>query len=440
MTSLGPVHPLDVDLADLVDGVVEAARASQLEAHLSECLLCRIKRERLRRAPPATPAPTADRPPLPSLAFVVPGTQEGVEPTAGELWVTGGDERILVLVVRAHPDRLLVAPVTLDVEAADEENVVVDAARSPLQTGLAIHPTLAAEVPRAVLAGRFGAFGSGEELAEILSGDGPGLTRGKAIEGPSDPRLELRQLLADRLASLEETPPDPAARADAPPARPEQVTSALIADLRAMRGGACTVQALDNWSGLNLPVRNRWVPMLTVDEVGIVLVVLDTPHGLVDEDDFEAARSVLTRFGDSALVVLGRALTEFAEVFDSPSLHYGIDIPSGAHTPPRPLSSGLAPFDAIAKFLDQHTGAKVMGPPSRGAVTRVDVGDILREAAAAAVADAVRQGPRFKIAPKRRGYESLAGAQDGLQAALEQAFTEESVVEDLIHLARRSEP
>jgi hypothetical protein len=424
MTSSRSAHPLDVDLADLVDGVVEAARAAELEAHLDDCLLCRIKRERLMRAPPVP----ATGPQLPPVAFAVPAVDDGGDPTEGDLWLAGDDERVLVLVLRTHGERLLVAPVTFDVEAADEETVVVDAARSPLQIGLAVHPTLATEVPRTVLVGRLGALAGGID---------EGLTGGVAVAGPADPRLGLRQLLADRLASLEDIPPDPATGADAPPARPEEVASALIADLRAMRGAACAVRAMEGWGGLALPVRSQWAPMFTLDEVGIVLVVFDTPHGLVEEADYEAARSVLTRFNASALVVLARGVSGLAEVFDAAALHHGIDMPSGTHSPPRPLISGLTPFDAIAKFLDQHTGAKAMSPPSRGAVTRVDVGEVLREAAAAAAADAVRQGPRFKIAPKRRGYESLADARDGLQAALARAFTDDSVAAGLIELARR---
>ena len=77
-----------------------------------------------------------------------------------------------------------------------------------------------------------------------------------------------------------------------------------------------------------------------------------------------------------------------------------------------------------------------MSPPTRGPVAQVDVVDILREAAAAAVADTVRQGGRFKIAPKRQGYESLAGASDSFGAALAAAFTDRSVVEALQELAR----
>ena len=128
-------------------------------------------------------------------------------------------------------------------------------------------------------------------------------------------------------------------------------------------------------------------------------------------------------------------LSDVADVFDASALHAGIDLPAGDHTPPRPLISGLAAFDAITKFLDQHSGARAMSPPTRGPVAGVDVADVLRQAAATAAADAARQGARFKIAPKRRGYESLAGADDAIAAALAKAFEGGSVVEALQDMA-----
>lgn len=405
-------HPLDVDLADLVDGVLDAARAAQVEAHLDDCLLCRLKRRRLEGAPAPAPSPGG---PMPAPAFVVPAAEAGAEPAVGDLWVAGGDDRLLVLVRSVAGHRVTAAPVTLDVEAADDETIVVE--DSPFRTALAVHPALAMEIPRAALTAKLG-------VLSLAGRSGPPIT------GPSDPRLELRQHLADSLGALAE-PPTPAATGGPPP-RPEQVRSSLIADLRAMRGRPCAARALDAWGDLVLAEQRRWVPLVTVDEVGVVLVVLDTPHGLEDELDFDAARSVLTRLNASALVVLTGELSELADVFDAAALHAGIDMPSGAHNPPRPLISGLAAFDAIMKFLDQHSGARAMAAPTRSPVARVDVADVLREAAVAAAADAARQGARFKIAPKRRGYESLAGAEDALAAALATAFEGGSVVDALL--------
>ena len=403
-------HPLDVDLADLVDGVLDQAEATQLEAHLAGCLLCRLKRRRLLGAPPA-----GGGAPLPSPHFELPAVQEGGEPTAGDVWLAGADDRLLVQVLGVAGDRATVAPVTFDIGAADDETL-------GFGRSLAVHVALTTELPRAALTAR---------VAVDLSGEP---TPGPPVTGADDPRLELRQHLADALAALDE-PQAATTAVGAPPPRPEHVRSALIADLRAMRGPACAVRAMDAWEDLVLADARGWVPLATVDEVGVVLVVLDAPHGLADEGDFDAARSVLTRLNATALVVTTTALSHEADVFDASALHAGIDLPCGDHTPPRPLISGLAAFDAIAKFLDQHSGARAMSPPTRTPVAGVDVGDVLRQAAASAAADAARQGARFKILPKRRGYESLAGADDAIATSLQRAFTGESVVDALQELA-----
>ena len=404
-------HPLDVDLADFVDGALDAARAAELEAHLDDCLLCRLKRRRLEGAPAAGSADEF----LPGPAFDTPAAERGAEPAVDDLWLAGADDRVLLFLMSVTGDRVTAAPVTFDVEAADDETVIVD--QSPFRTALAVHPALATEIPRAALTAKVGVL--------ALVG-----ARGTAIAGPGDPRLEMRQHLADRLGAFADPPlPD---GDGAPPPRPEQVRSTLIADLRSMRGRACAARALDGWGDLVLAEQRGWVPLVTVDEVGVVLAVFDTPHGLEDELDFDAARSVLTRLNASALVVLTGELSELADVFDAAALHAGIDMPSGAHNPPRPLISGLAAFDAIAKFLDQHSGARGMSAPTRSPLARVEVADVLREAAAAAAADAARQGARFKIAPKRRGYESLAGAEDAIANALATAFEGGSVVEALL--------
>ena len=422
MTSPGSAHPLDIDLADLVDGFLDEPRARQLEAHLGSCILCRIKRLRLSQAPRAGPTHHGES--LPSPAFDVPRVDEDALPATGELWLAGGDERVLVLVLGPHGHQgMLVAPVTLDVGAADDQTVVVDAGRSPLGTATVVHPAQATALPRTALAGRVATLSTAAELPAVVAGDAPGTTRGPDIDTDADPRLEMRGHIADRLGDLEH----------------DQVRSALIDDLQALRGTACAVRALDTWPDLVDADRNGWVPLAMVDEVGVVLVVFDTPHGLVDDGDFDVARAVLTRCNASALVVLTRELSDSADVFDASSLNHGIDMPSGAHTPPRPLISGLVAFDAVTKYLDQHSGARAMSLPARGPLARVDVGDLLREAAAAAVADSVRQGSRFKILPKRRGYESLADAPDAVGDALGQAFTGGSVAEALLELARRSD-
>ncbi|MGH9222410.1 MAG: zf-HC2 domain-containing protein [Acidimicrobiales bacterium] len=429
MIGSGPAHPLDVELADLVDGALDEARATEVEAHLAGCLLCRVKCQRLRAAPPLGVSAGGGPVPWPP-AFDVPATRDrrDVEPGAGQLWLAGpdDDQRLLVLVLRVDGDRVAVAPVTFDVEAADDETVVVDASRSPLGLALAAYPALATEVPAGALVSSLGA------LPGALEGE-----RGTAITGATDPRLDVRQYLADRLGALEDVPPDPDTAADAPVPAIDDVRSRLVRDLRSWRGNGCAVRPLFSWNEVVVADRIGWEPVAAIDEIGIVLVVFDTPHGLVDDEDFDAARSVLTRFNATAVVVLAGAISGEAEVFDAPALNYGIETPSGVQAPPRPLIAGLAAIDAVAKFLDQSTGARAMSPPSRGAVTRVDVGEILRDATAEAVANSVKQAAKFKIAPKRRGYESLADVAGDLGIALGRALAAQPVVDELLGLASR---
>ena len=349
------------------------------------------------------------------------GRRSGV-PAVDELWLAGADDRLLVLVLR---DGRTTGSWSRPSPSTSRRPTTRPSWSTPTDLGLAVavHPRLATEVPASALVERM--------VARL---DVAGARRGPPVVDPSDPRIEVRQLLADRLGALDEPPPpDPSTGAGAPPPRPEQVRSTLIGDLRSFRGRMCTVRPLDGWGDVLAAHQAGWEPIATVDEVGVVLVVFDTPHGLADDTDFDAARSVLTRFNATALVVLAAAVSDTAEAFDSSSLNYGIDAPSGRHTAPRPLISGLAPFDAIAKFLDQSSGTRMAAPPSRGPVTRVDVDDILREAAGAAAAEPVRQGSEFRILPKRRGYESIADAQDGLAAALARAFgPEPTIVQDLL--------
>jgi len=436
MSTFGPPHPLDVDLADLVDGLLDATRAALVASHVADCIVCRIRRDRLRDAPPAGPPDPGRR--LPSTGFPVlrvgPGVDMGAgQPVIGEIRPAGTDPVVLVVVLGVGDGWASVAPVTFDVEAADAESVVVLDEHSPLATGIVLHPGLAIEVPRAVLGGPVAAFGSGARLADVLGGSAPGVHRGPAIVDPSDPRIEVRQHLADLLGSLDEGPPEIelASVAGAGWGR----LGSLVEDLAALRGPVCAVRPLPDWGDVEPAHRAGWEPIATIDEVGIVLAVFDTPHGLSDDDDLHAARAVLTRFNATAVVVLAGAVSDLAEVYDSSSLNHGIDAPSGRHTAPRPLISGLSPVDSMVKFLDQTTGTRMAAPTSRGPVTRVDVGDILREAAGTALAEATRQGSRFKIAPKRRGYESVADAATPFTAALSRAFEAGFVVQDILDLA-----
>jgi hypothetical protein len=446
--SHGYRHPLDVDLADFAGDLVDAVQRESVEDHLSGCLLCRIKVRRLRDAlggpsetQAAQPRPDSHQgiaaPAGTMIPQILPRAVSPERPAPGQLWAAGNDERFLVLVLRDRDGRASVVPVTLDTLAADDETVIFMATLSPLAISVAVYPMLAAELPTSALTTFFGQLVEASDVNRLLAGTLPGTSQGEPIDGPTDPRLEFRQLLADRLGTLEEVWPDPDTAADAPPPRPESLASMLAMELSNRRGQLCKLYRLDSWEGVILAYSKAWTPVAAVDELGTVLIVFDTPSGLKTGEDFHAALSVLTRYNATAVVVLASSLSGNSELFDASSLSYGIGVPSGQISPPRPVLSGLGPADAIAKFLDQNSFWSETTESRRASATPSDVLSTLAHCAATAVEDVFQQGSRARIAPKVAGYTSIEPLARDLEEILRGALAGEPVAQRLSELANR---
>src|SRR5271165_30755 len=440
-------HPLDIDLADFAGDLVEDARREALEDHLGGCRVCRIKVRRLRDALSDQPkarfrarsgadvsAGLSVAAPQVSVADVRSG-----RPAPGQLWAAGNEERLLVLVLGERHGRVVVVPVTFDVGCADVETIVVPAALSPFEMAIAVYPALSVELPMFSLVACFGQVVEAGSVDRLLAGALPGTARGEPIDGPTDVRLEFRQMLADQLGALERIASGPGTAADAPPAGPERIASALAAELRDRRSQRCRLYRLSSWDGLVLPYWKGWTPVATVDELGMVLVVFDTRTGLASGDDFNAAVSVLTRYNATAVVVLATSLGPDAELFDAASLSYGIGVPSGEAIPPAPLLSGLAPADAIAKYLDQSSSWAQPAWPGRASTAPSDVIATLSRSAGSAIEEVVRAGRRAKIAPKAAGYASVEPLAQDVDDVLRGALAGEDVTQRLSDLADRSE-
>ncbi|MEW6153379.1 MAG: hypothetical protein AB1673_05220 [Actinomycetota bacterium] len=441
---------------------------------------------------PTTPPRFAPVPHRPAPGPPSPGQLRLASPPDGNR-LPGGAGDFLTVVVLDEPGAggaVVVAPVTFDAEAASPADPVLDGRRSPLGLPLAVHLSLAAPIPVTRLGDLVGSVApehlgtsaapptvphSGRATTSDLDvpsaatsavtpapagpsapnapsapgGSGPGTVPAPGAPSARDhagtgadpsaagPAEELRQWLVEAMEAVGAPPAyddgSPGRGGDArTPTAVEQARARLAHDLRTWRGSTCDVRPTYSWPGVVAAERLGWEPLLTVDEVGVVVVVLWTPHGLSDDADFDAGRSVLTRLNATALVVLAPEVSEHAEVFDAPALSSGITTPSGALTPPRPLIAGLAPVDALAKFLDQSTGGRAPELARRGAVQPLRLDRVLDDAASAALADAARQAGRFKIQAKRRGYEAASLAHDELRAALHRAMTGESVVPGLV--------
>jgi hypothetical protein len=444
-------HPLDVDLADFAGDLVETAQKEPLEEHLSRCLLCRIKLRRLRDAIDEAPreqsatttAAEGNHRTTTEFSLTTPGvsfqTVSEDPPAPGQLWAAGTGKRLLVLVLRERDGRVFVAPVTFDTAAADDETIVLAPALSPFEISIALYPMLAAEVPMSSLVACFGRAVEASDLDELLAGTLPGTTQGDPISGPTDPRIDFRQILVDDLGALEEVPADPEMAADAPPPRPENLASALAAELHDRRGLLCKLYRLSSWEGVAPAYSKAWIPVATVDELGTVIVVFDTPSGLTNDEDFDTAISVLTRYNASAVAVLSSSINSNAKLYDATTLSYSISVPSGQASSPGPLLSGLAPVDIIAKFLDQNSSWTENTWLPRASTTPSNVVGILADSATSAIEEVARQGRRARIGPKVAGYASIEHLAHDLENVLRSALSGQPVAQRLSDLAKQEE-
>jgi hypothetical protein len=427
MSSYPSTHPLDTDLLDFVEGALDDAAGRAVETHLAGCLLCRIKRQRLTGVAPIELADIRDLT-VPGFGSIEIEDAPGTAAQRGELWLTASDEATMVLVrtIRDNDYGVVVVPVTLDVEVADSGALILDTPASPLGVPIAIYDRLPVSLPPSALSGRVRPIRSEVDLLSLVAGD-PGITRGSPLEGATDPRLEVRQYLSDRLVTLDSYEADDGGD-DQRPIDIDDRLSVLRDEIILRRGPSCEVEELGPLPSLP-QTPQTWSGFASIKDFNIRIIVIYTPGGLNDERDYVCAQALLTRLDSSALTVCNLH-ADSVDLFDAPTLFHAFELPDGARTS-KPLISGLTLADTIAKFLDQKRFMISAIGTSGQHATRVDVQEILAEQVAGAVDATLGRASRLGL-EKREGYMALAGVSDGLtdvlKTALEIDFDPQSIV------------
>lgn len=411
-------HPLDTDLLDLVEGALDPAAVEIIEEHLKACVLCRIKRQRLLGAPPIAFTAFSEVEAL-SLGAIETMDAPVEEAQAGDLWLTVGEESLMVLVRKVLDADLglVTVPVTFDVEVADRGTLVLDASASPLGVPIAVYDSMLSSLPARMLQSRVVPLRS-VDLLHLEAGD-PGVTRGPELVGPADPRHEVRQYIADRLTQLAPinddaaTPDDPGQSIDSPTGSAGMGYQTFRRDLDSLQAEGLTVEPCPALTGCP----PDWIALGEIRRRYQVLAVIGTPAGLISDSDFVAARSLVLRWHLSALVVCPHAEITVA-LYSPENLYDGFALPSGSPSR-QPFVDTHGLRDSVLKFLGTRDPWHIPSASDTERVERVDVSELLRQFAEEAVSELRTANVRGE---KRQGWRAAATRADRLAEALQDAL------------------
>jgi len=140
---------------------------------------------------------------IPKLALLAHSNADTL-PSPGQLWRVRWEDTVeLVIVLAATDTTVSAAPVTEDVDYADDESVVLPAAACPLEVDMVAWLGLARNLPNRVLDRTFGA--ASQTWCDVaLGGRGTTAEHGDELVLDSDLRHQYRAQLKDNLVRLAE--------------------------------------------------------------------------------------------------------------------------------------------------------------------------------------------------------------------------------------------
>lgn len=202
-------HPLDIDLLECAVDPAADPQPARVSDHLSSCLLCRIRLARIRRAdiqPATAPAEVLHSEVSQRVLALLAAERAPDSVAPGQVWLAGGARRMPLWVRAVLDNAVSVYAVTLDIEAADDTELIVDEFEA-IGHPVAIISSVVGTVPKERLAICLGELDVRRELEHIAGASSSGLTAGFTTGVPitsrTDERVEFRRFLAGDLASLD---------------------------------------------------------------------------------------------------------------------------------------------------------------------------------------------------------------------------------------------
>ena len=212
MPSMAEDDLLDDELLEYALRKSDPASAATAEAHLADCLFCRIRLNRIkiddpRLEPPAfavSPPPVSEE----ALKLLAADPPACIEPD--QVWYARGEHEQLMVWVSHEPpgfDAVIAHAVTANIDAVDDSALIVDL---PKIGSVAVFSSILGLVPKSKLVAHLGDLDITSDLQRLFNGDRSDLETGRPVTDPNDERHEFDQFLIDQLADLNPIiePPD----------------------------------------------------------------------------------------------------------------------------------------------------------------------------------------------------------------------------------------
>lgn len=400
--------------------------------HLTECVECRIRAERLARAAEVGTASgsslsrilAADARLAPSLLAAASGS-ETTTPSPGELWRVGEDDALLVWVRKVFDGSADVMPVVLDVDLADEQTLLLPADATRLGVELGVITSVRGHVHAGAFLSRVEDLGDtvARQVAELsvatMEGRQPhGLKVGPPVYDADDQRVEYQQTLADLLADLGPRAWTSRREADYEPAWPGSTLYELVKRELPLRH-ACTVhKSLPAVALVASGAMIRAVARVGFADTSIVVALAPDWQSRNYADLAAACRRISWQEpGSTAVAVCSADPDWLAAVVEIIAMRDAYESPSGQLLRPHASTGPLQVIDALAKYLEAHvpTWEDVDATIK---LTTTGLSAAARESAPAAVAEIGRQGSRAHQHAKKEAWTKISPTTAAAIAAL----------------------
>ncbi len=203
-------HPSEPDLLGCALDELDGPAGADVQAHLADCLFCRIRVNRMRRCDPRleTPRYAPTRPHIPEEILGPLAADSPADVKPGQVWLAGppGCEQVMVWVRGVFPHAIMVHAVTSDIDFVEEFSLIADL--PAIGRPVAVVSSVSNAVPRETLVANLGDFDIKSDIREAreaaLSRNATALRTGRPITDPADVRNEFLHMLADDLAALDQ--------------------------------------------------------------------------------------------------------------------------------------------------------------------------------------------------------------------------------------------